>query len=80
MAKSPTTRRGRASDSEPKLTDVARHVILPEGIVSTGWPQVRKRLEEMGTHFDRWQNDLGRCFLAKRADGSYTSGIDGLFV
>lgn len=78
MAKSPTTRRGRASDSEPKLTDVARHVILPEGIVSTGWPPVRKRLEEMGTHFDRWQDDLGRCFLAKRADGSYASGIDGI--
>ena len=31
-----------------KLSDLARHVVLPTGIASTGWPPVRDLLNELG--------------------------------
>lgn len=69
----PTTKPG-----QPKLSDVARHICQPEGIVSTGWPAVRDRAKQMGVPFDRWQDGLGRLALAKRADGLYAAGIGGV--
>lgn len=72
------TRRGRASDA--RLSDVAKHLVLPEGIVSTGWPAVEARAARLGVTFDSWQADLGRAILAKRADGLYAAGVDGVQV
>lgn len=72
------TRRGRASD--PHLSQVAKHLILPEGIVATGWPAVEARAARLGVTFDTWQADLGRAVLAKRADGLYAAGVDGVQV
>ena len=65
---------------DPKLSEVARHVILPEGIVSTGFPPVEARAAEMGVKFDSWQQGLGLAILAKRADGLYAAGIGGVVI
>lgn len=62
--KSPT-RRG--------LLPEARHVVLPEGIVSSGFPRVRETCRSIGITFDPWQEDLNRCLLAKTADGLYAA-------
>lgn len=78
MERSPRTRSGR--ESERHLSDIARHLILPEGITSTGFPAVRDRCSQMGHGLDLWQSDLLRCVLAKRADGQYAAGIDGVQV
>ncbi|MDU0349719.1 terminase, partial [Actinomyces sp. MRS3W] len=63
---------------EPHLSTIAKHLILPEGIVSTGWPAVEARCKRMGLDFDRWQADLGRAILAKREDGQYAAGVGGV--
>ena len=77
MARQPETRSGRPS--EPRLSEVARHLIYPEAPL-TGWPPVRDRCARMGLGFDRWQDGLGRVILAKRKDGLYAAGIDGVQV
>lgn len=62
----------------PKLSDTARHVILPQGIASTGWPAVRDKCKDLGLTFDGWQDGAGRAILAKRADGKYAATVGGV--
>jgi len=62
-----------------KLSDVVKHLSVPAGIVSTGWPAVRKTCnEKLGVSFDDWQDGAGRLILAKRADGCLACMIDGV--
>lgn len=63
-----------------KLSEVARHVKIPSGIATTGWPAVRDRCKSFGIGFDRWQDGLGRVALGKRADGKYAAGIGGVVL
>jgi hypothetical protein len=55
------------------LSEVARHVIAPDGIKCTGWPRVRDTCHRLGWGFDGWQDGAGRLILSKRADGSYAA-------
>lgn len=63
--------------STPKLSDIARKVVAPKGVVSTAWPSVEKKCREFGVTFRPWQPDVGRLILAKRADGKYAATIGG---
>ena len=63
-----------------RLSDTARHVVLPAGIVSTGWPAVRDTCAGFGVSFDAWQDGAGRVILAKRADGSYACSVGGVVM
>jgi phage terminase large subunit-like protein len=63
--------------STPRLSDLARKVVAPKGVVSTGWPGVEKKCAELGIRFRPWQPDVGRLILAKRADGKYAATIGG---
>ncbi|MBB6333649.1 terminase [Schaalia hyovaginalis] len=72
------TRNGRASD--PRLSSIAKHLILPEGIVSTSFPKIRARAARWGLGFDQWQTDLGAAVFAKRDTGLYAAGIDGVEI
>ncbi|ASR87177.1 terminase [Mycobacterium phage LastHope] len=66
---------------EPRLSEVARHVIKPEGITSTSWPSVRHECNvNMGLAFDRWQDDLGKLVCAKRSDGLYAADMFAMSV
>ena len=61
-----------------KLSEVAKHLVTPDGIVSTGWPAVEKTCrEKLGIEFDDWQRGAGRLILAKRADGSLAVTVGG---
>lgn len=62
------------------LSEVARHVIVPSGIVSTGWPAVRDRLAQFSIPFDVWQQDGGKLILAKRENGMYAAGVGGVVL
>ena len=64
--------------SGSKLSDLARHLILPEGIESTAWPSVAVQLERMGMPLDGWQQGLVAAALGKRADGLYAAGVGGV--
>ena len=50
-----------------------RHLILPDGITSTGWPACRDTSAQIGLHYDPWQQELNRAILSKRADGFYAA-------
>lgn len=63
--------------STPRLSELARHVVAPKGVVATAWPSVEKKCFEFGVRFRPWQPDVGRLILAKRADGKYAATIGG---
>ncbi|MCT1608006.1 hypothetical protein M3B43_11910 [Nesterenkonia massiliensis] len=66
--------------SSPRLSEVARHVIMPEGIVTTGFPAVQTRAQKMGVVFDVWQQGLGTLILGRRSGGLYAAGIGGVVI
>lgn len=71
---SPRTRSGTR-----KLSDLARLVVAPDGITSTGWPAVRDVCtKKLGIEFDDWQDAAGRLILAKRDDGKLAAMIGGV--
>jgi hypothetical protein len=63
--------------STPRLSDVARHVVVPKGAVTTAWPSVRDKCADLGISFRWWQHEVGKIVLAKRADGKYAATIGG---
>lgn len=71
MPKSPT------KPSTQKLSEAARYVVAPKGVVSSGWPAVEAKCAEMGVKFRWWQKPIGQLILAKRADGKYASTVGG---
>lgn len=75
QAPSPST-----TPSTRRLSEVARHVVVPSGIVSTGWPAVEAKCVEFGDEFDEWQRGAGRLILGKRADGIYAATIGGIIL
>lgn len=63
--------------SMPRLSEIARHVVVPAGVASTGWPGVEAKCRDFGVTFQGWQSGAGQIILAKRADGKYASTIGG---
>jgi hypothetical protein len=63
-----------------KLSEVAHHLVMPSGIVTTEWPLVARQIQKMGTPLDEWQKGLMTAILAKREDGVYACGIGGAVV
>lgn len=63
--------------STPRLSEVARHVVVPKGIVTTGWPAIETKCRELGIRFRWWQKPIGQIILAKRSDGKYAATIGG---
>lgn len=55
-------------------------MVIPEGIVTTGWPAVRAKGTELGLRFDPWQDGLGQVVLGKRADGLYAATVGGVVM
>lgn len=75
MPKPPMTRPGTR-----KLSDTARHLVLPTGIVSTGWPEIRNQCRALGIAFEPWQDGLGMAAFGKREDGTYAASIGGVVM
>lgn len=61
-----------------RLSEVARHVVIPEGIVDSLWYEVSQRCEDFGESFDAWQDGLGEASLGIRADGMFAATIGGI--
>lgn len=61
-----------------RLSDVARHLVLPSGLSTTSYPSIERRCAQMGVTFDGWQADLVRGVFAKRKDGKYAATIGGV--
>lgn len=58
-----------------RLADLAKHLVKPDTAVTTGWPRVRDTCNNLGWHFDQWQDDLGRLIMAKDATGLFAASI-----
>lgn len=65
--------------TNPGLAE-ARHVVLPEGIVSSGLPAVRATCAQVGLGLDPWQVGVARCILAKDAVGMYAADTVALSI
>lgn len=74
-------KRTKAVDrSQRPLSEVARHVIIPTGIVDTLWFEVEERCAEFGDEFDAWQDGLGQVALGLRADGTFAATEGGVTI
>lgn len=63
-----------------RLSEAARELVLPEGIITTSWPSLRSRIESFGVRLDPWQDSLGRAIFGKRADGTYACSVGGAVI
>jgi hypothetical protein len=68
----------RVDRSALRLSEVARHVVIPDGIVDSLWFDVAARCEEFGDSFDVWQDGLGQSALGIRADGMFAATVGGI--
>jgi phage terminase large subunit-like protein len=59
--------------SAPKLSEAARHFIVPKGAVSTGFPAVERTCLRLKIAFEPWQAGAGTAILSKNADGLYAA-------
>lgn len=80
MPRQRPTKTSTPTISERKLSDVAKHLVVPSGIKTTGYPAVEAQCRKMGVSHDAWQRGLGRAILAKRENGLYAAGIGGVLI
>lgn len=67
-----------ADPSTRPLSEVARHIVIPSGIVDTLWFEVEERCREFGDEFDVWQDGLGQLTLGLREDGTFAATVGGV--
>lgn len=60
------------------LSKLARHLVIPDGIVDTLWWEVEERCYQFGDSFDTWQDGLGQLALGLRADGLFACSVGGI--
>lgn len=80
MKKSPTGSSTQQRSDAPKLSEVARELVVPKGIATTAWPRVVAKCAEMGVKFDSWQHGIGMIALGKRKDGKYAATVGGVVL
>ena len=61
-----------------RLSEVARHVVIPEGIVDSLWFEVEPRVAEFGIEFDVWQDGVAQVILGLREDGMFAATVGGI--
>lgn len=66
--------------SERRLSEVARHLVIPSGVEQTEWPIVAAQLERMEWPLDVWQQNLCTVATGLRSDGMYACGVGGLVL
>lgn len=67
-----------STSSSPKLSEVARHLTIPDGITTSVFPRVERRLVKVGVAFDPWQRGFGQVALGCRRDGKYAASVGGV--
>lgn len=65
---------------QPKLSEVARHLVIPDGIERSLFPRVYARLREADVSFDRWQRGLGMAALGLGAGGKFAVTVGGVVL
>lgn len=70
----------KSDPSTRRLSEVARHVVAPSGIVDTLWFAVERQCAEWGDSFDTWQDGLGQLTLGLREDGTFAATVGGVIL
>lgn len=63
-----------------RLSEVAAHVVIPEGIVWSLWDDVAAICYELGDEFDTWQDGLGQIALGVREDDTFAATVGGVVL
>lgn len=66
------------TNSRRKLSDLASHLIIPDGIVKTRFPRIAKLAKIAGIAYDPWQQGLLTLMYGLRKDGKYACGAGGI--
>jgi hypothetical protein len=66
-----------ADPSTRPLSEVARHLVIPEGIVDSVWFDLEERFDEWDITFDKWQDGAGQLLLGLRDDGKFATTVGG---
>lgn len=66
--------------STPLLSERAKVLVYPSGIVKTGWPEVERQHRKMGIRFAWFQVAIAKLALAKRSDGIYAATVGGVVI
>lgn len=70
----------KTASSTPRLSEAARELVIPDGIVTTAWPRIVAKCAEMGVSFDPWQHGIGSIALGKRKSGKYAATVGGVVM
>ncbi|WP_413354040.1 hypothetical protein [Microbacterium sp. 1P06AB] len=73
-------RPSKTDSSTPRLSEAARELVIPKGIVTTGWPRIEAQCALMGVRFDRWQQGVGAVAFGKRKNGKYAATVGGIVL
>ena len=76
----PTTSNGTPRPGERRLSQIAKHLSIPSGIVAHSYPRIAARCRKMGVVHDDWQRSLGTHIFAKRENGLYAAGVGGVVL
>lgn len=68
----------RTKPSTPRLSEAARHLVYPEGIVRTSWPRIEARLADMAIRYDAWQSGAVRLILGRDKADRYVATVGGV--
>lgn len=60
-----------------RLSEVARNLVIPSGIVTSGYYNIEHRLSDMGVEYDWWQKQAVQLTLGRRVNGLYAATIGG---
>lgn len=63
--------------SERRLSELARHLVVPDGIVGSDFNMVNRAAARIGIRYDLWQQGFLYLLLARKADGRYACGTAG---
>ena len=63
------TQSSPTSSEQPRLSQLAKHLKYPDGIVRSDWNAVSRLAAKCGIRFDRWQAGLGTLLFGKTKDG-----------
>jgi len=73
-------RQSKTVSSTPRLSEAARELVIPKGIVTTGWPRIEAQCALMGVRFDTWQQGVGSVAFGKRKNGKYAATVGGVVL
>lgn len=63
--------------SDRRLSELARHLVVPDGITGSDFNLVNRAAARIGIHYDLWQQGFLYLLLARRDDGRYACGTAG---